>query len=72
VVSNSTVEEAAVKRLAKAASRETILVADHSKFGRRAMATVCALPEVDRLITDHGIGDLEVGLRERVRLVDVV
>ncbi|MDI6772331.1 MAG: DeoR/GlpR family DNA-binding transcription regulator [bacterium] len=72
VVSNSTVEEAAVKGLAMNASEVTILVADHSKFGRRAMARVCALTDLDRLITDRGIGSLEADLRERVKYVEVV
>lgn len=51
-VSNSTVEEAEVKRLAIGAARTTILLADSSKFGKRAFARVCALADIHTLITD--------------------
>ncbi|MBM3471289.1 MAG: DeoR/GlpR transcriptional regulator [Armatimonadetes bacterium] len=71
-VSNSTVDEAAVKRLAIRAAREVILLADHSKFGRKALAQVCRLDELSVLVTDRGIGPREAVLRERVRKVVIV
>lgn len=52
-VSNSTVEEAEVKRLAIGSARTTILLADSTKFGRRSFARVCALTDIDTLITDE-------------------
>lgn len=68
-VTNSTVDEAALKRLAIRAAREVVLVADHSKFGRKALAHVCRLEEVSAIVTDSGIGPHEAALRERVRKV---
>jgi DeoR/GlpR family transcriptional regulator of sugar metabolism len=71
-VTNSTVDEAAIKRLAMRAARETILIADHSKFGRRALTRVCLLDDLSAVVTDRGIGDREATLRERVRQVVIV
>lgn len=34
---------------------EVVVVADHTKIGRQALAFLCALPEVDTLIVDHGL-----------------
>lgn len=57
-VSNAGLEEAVVKRLAIRASTRTVLLADHTKFGVRAMAQVCPLGQVDQVITDRGAPDL--------------
>ena len=38
-------------------SRETILVADHSKFGRRAMSRFGHLSQIDWLFTDQELSD---------------
>jgi DeoR/GlpR family transcriptional regulator of sugar metabolism len=37
--------------------QEVIIVADHSKFGRLALARLCGLEEVDRVVVDSGLGD---------------
>lgn len=37
------------------ASRRRIVLADHSKFGKRAMERAAALSEIDLIITDSGI-----------------
>ena len=62
-ISNSTVEEAEVKRLALAAARTTVLLADSSKFDRRSFARVCRLEEISMLVTDEAsqesVGDLD-------------
>jgi DeoR family transcriptional regulator, aga operon transcriptional repressor len=47
--------EAAVGRAFKAAADRTIVLADHTKIGRRTFARLCRLTEVDLLITDQGI-----------------
>lgn len=52
-ISNSTAEEAEVKQAAIACAGRTILVADHSKLGRRAPVPVCGLEAVDLFITDR-------------------
>ena len=37
------------------AAEEVIVVADHTKFGRQALADLCPLSEIDRLVVDAGI-----------------
>ena len=34
--------------------QEIMIVADHSKFGRLALARLCGLDEVDQVVTDSG------------------
>ena len=46
--------EAAVGRAFRAAAARTIVLADHSKIGRRTFARFCRLAGVDLLITDRG------------------
>lgn len=52
-ISNAVIEEATVKRLATQVSLRTILLADHTKFGWRAMAQVCPLQSVHQIVTDR-------------------
>ena len=52
-VSNSTAGEAEVKQAAVACALRTLLIADHSKLGRRAPVPVCGLDRVDVFITDR-------------------
>ncbi|QRP47700.1 DeoR/GlpR family DNA-binding transcription regulator [Amycolatopsis sp. FDAARGOS 1241] len=46
-------QDAAVKRAARRSSRRTVLVAESVKFSRTALATVCAIEDVDVLVTDE-------------------
>lgn len=66
-VTNHTFEEAAVKRKAMAVSRRTVLLADSSKWGKRAPAFVAPLTALERVVTDLK----DPGLRALVR-VEVV
>lgn len=52
--------EARVKRDLIAAARRTVVLADHSKFGRDDFARVAPLSAVDTIITDVGL-DAELG-----------
>lgn len=45
-------DEAEFSRVVMRRSERTIVVADHSKFGRRGLVTVCPLSAVDMLVTD--------------------
>jgi DeoR/GlpR family transcriptional regulator of sugar metabolism len=45
-------EDAAIKRALRSAAERTILIAEGAKFTRSALAVVCALDEVDILVTD--------------------
>lgn len=49
--------EAAVKRALIAAARRTVVLADHTKFGREDFAHVCGLEAVDTVISDTGLAD---------------
>lgn len=46
--------EAAVKRALLQAARRAVVLADHSKLGRRDFAQVAPLADVDTLVTDSG------------------
>lgn len=49
--------EAAVKRAMIAASRRTVLLADHTKIGNDYLARFGVLSDLDMLITDTGLND---------------
>ena len=43
-------------------AEQVILLVDSSKFAGSSGAVVCALDEVDIVITDSGVSDLQVGM----------
>ena len=49
--------EAAVKRALIAAARRTVVLADHTKFGREDFAHVSDLEAIDTVISDTGLAD---------------
>jgi len=49
------IAEARVKKSLMAASRRTVVLADHSKFGREDFARVAPLAEVDTVVTDSSV-----------------
>ena len=49
------IAEAAVKRALMRSARRTVVLADHSKFGREEFAHVSDLSEVDTIITDSEV-----------------
>lgn len=58
------IAEASVKRALMSAARRTVVLADHTKFGRESFARVAPLSDVDTVITDVGLdvelaGDVE-------------
>jgi DeoR family glycerol-3-phosphate regulon repressor len=57
-------EEAEFSRVAMRRAERTIIVADHTKFGRRALVSVCPLSSVQTLITDE---PLRPPFQERLR-----
>ncbi len=62
------VTEAQTKRAMLDSAAEVILVTDHSKFGRIALAQVCNLDRIDCLITDAGAPIEFVQELEKLRL----
>lgn len=51
-ITNRTLEEASVKKAMIKAGEQTILVADYSKFNKKAFADVCSLDGIDTLVID--------------------
>lgn len=49
------IAEAGVKKALIAAARRTVVLADHSKFGREDFARVAPLSSIDTIITDGGV-----------------
>ncbi|MGE5581716.1 MAG: DeoR/GlpR family DNA-binding transcription regulator [Bacillota bacterium] len=56
-VTNATFIEVSIKRLIIESASEVILAADHSKFGKVALAKVCDLNRIHHIITDSGIDE---------------
>jgi len=54
-ITTPNLSEAETKRYMVHASKEKILVTDHSKIGQRSLCRICGLEEIDLLITDKGI-----------------
>lgn len=54
-VTNINVVEIPIKQAMIAAAAKTVFVADSTKFGRRAFATLCRLSDADIIITDAGL-----------------
>ncbi len=44
---------------------EVVVVADHTKIGRQALAFLCPLPAIDTLIVDHGLTDPQRALLDQ-------
>jgi len=53
-VSNINLPEADIKRAMLAAAQRCVVLADSSKLGVRALAPVCAITDIDVLVTDSG------------------
>jgi DeoR family transcriptional regulator, aga operon transcriptional repressor len=58
-LSSPDLEEAALKRTMIRMARKVIVVADSSKFGRRNLAVICSINQIDVLITDKGISSAD-------------
>jgi DeoR family transcriptional regulator of aga operon len=59
-VTNVNLPEAAVKRAMIASAARCVVLADSTKLGVRALAPVCALDEIDVLVTDDGADSSDV------------
>ncbi|WP_096190374.1 DeoR/GlpR family DNA-binding transcription regulator [Evansella halocellulosilytica] len=56
-VTAPTFEKSVTKQMMTNSSNETWLLADNSKFDKRAFSKVCLLSEIDGIITDYDIAD---------------
>ncbi|MGW4481622.1 DeoR/GlpR family DNA-binding transcription regulator [Rhodococcus triatomae] len=54
-ITNTNTLEIPVKRAMIAAAARTVVLADSSKFGQRALARVATITEVDTIVTDSGL-----------------
>ncbi|BBE74844.1 glucitol operon repressor (plasmid) [Pleomorphomonas sp. SM30] len=57
LITDVSLEIAAIKRAMIASARRTILLADSSKFAAPNFCTTCEVAEVDELITDDGVAE---------------
>ena len=69
-LSDSNVNESLVKKLAAESARQTVLVADHSKFGKTALSRVFDISRADCIITDGG-ADEEImeAIRQKTNVI---
>lgn len=70
-VTNINLPEAAIKRTMIAAANRCVVLADSSKLGVRALAQVCALSDIDVVITDDRADDAHLAAI-RSQGVDVI
>lgn len=71
-ITNINVVEIPTKHAMIAAADKVVFVADSSKFGRRAFATVCRLSEATILLTDDGLPpDQRPAYGERLRCISL-
>jgi len=70
-VTNVNLPEAVVKRAMIDSAARCVVLADSTKLGVRTLAPVCALDEVDVLVTDERAVESEIELI-RAQGVDVV
>jgi DeoR/GlpR family transcriptional regulator of sugar metabolism len=62
----SSVDSFRIKQGVVAQSRKTVLLADHTKFGRRALTKVLEAKQIDTVITDEGVSQEHVAaLRQK-------
>lgn len=63
------IQEAQLNRKMIHASQKTIVLADSSKFGKRAFGRICGLEDIEQVITDSGISDHMVDLLKGMGIV---
>jgi DeoR family transcriptional regulator, fructose operon transcriptional repressor len=56
-VYNSNLLLVETERQMMACGQEVLIVADHTKFGRLALARLCGLDQINQLVTDPGLAD---------------
>ncbi len=71
-VTNSTLDEAEVKRMAISRSDRIVLLADHSKIGMRSFVPVCPLEDIHVLVTDRKAEPLLGPYAGRLRAIQCV
>lgn len=70
-ITTSTLDEAKLTRKMMKAASQTIILADSSKFGQRGFGRICALEDIDVIITDDKIPEQMVAMIEEAS-VDLI
>ena len=65
---NANFAEVGVKQLMLKAATRSVIVADHSKFGRVALARICDLNEPSLILTDTGIDKELLGRMKKLNI----
>lgn len=63
-ITTSTLDEANLTRKMMKSASQNIILADSSKFGQRGFGRICALEDIDVIITDSGIPEQMVSIIE--------
>lgn len=72
-VFNTNFNEIGIKKSGIESGKRKVLLADSSKFSRKALAKICDLQEFDIIITDSGIDEAQLKiLKEKITRVIVV
>ncbi|WP_417886024.1 DeoR/GlpR family DNA-binding transcription regulator [Zunongwangia sp.] len=56
----TSLEEALLNQRMITASQHTIILADSSKFGKKSFGRICAIDQIDQIITDKGISNVQI------------
>ncbi len=67
-ITNVNLDEVPVKQAMIRAAHRTVVVTDHTKFGRAVFARVCGLDEVDLIVTDDGLSATMADAMRKMRL----
>ena len=72
-VGNGVFNEIGIKKSGIESGKRKVLLADSSKFSRKALAKICDLQEFDIIITDSGIDEAQLRiLKEKIARVIIV
>ena len=56
-VTTPNLTECSIKQKIVKSGKRTIILADHTKFGKSFLGKVCTLSDIDMIITDSGVGE---------------
>ena len=63
-ITTSTIDEAKLTRRMMHAASQVIVLADSSKFGQRGFGRICALEDIDVIVTDERIPEQMISIIE--------
>ena len=63
-ITTSTIDEAKLTRRMMRAASQVVVLADSSKFGQRGFGRICALEDIDVIVTDERIPEQMISIIE--------